>query len=212
MSSSMQAIYESHHQNNRQQGFSIMKSDRGEFFARVIGKGKRVLDIGCRDGALTSFFVAGNKVLGADIDSNALARAKKDYGIDTMMLDLLGDWREIAGRKFDVVVAGEVLEHLYYPQRVSQKAHSVLAHGGLFIGSVPNAFSLKNRLRYLMGTKRHTPLSDPTHINHFSKSDLEKMLSGVFSEVKVSGLGKYKMLAKLLPSWCAFDLVFIAKK
>ncbi|MEK7147961.1 MAG: class I SAM-dependent methyltransferase, partial [Patescibacteria group bacterium] len=176
-------IYKYHHSTNRERGFSILKDERGRLLEDLIGEGKAVLDIGCRDGALTKYFVPGNTVLGVDIDDVALAEAAK-LGIETKKVDLNGDWSELSGRKFDVVVAGEVLEHLYYPDQVSKKAAMLLNPGGLFVGSVPNAFSLKNRLRYLMGTKRYTPLSDPTHINHFHADELKKLLQKSFSKVE----------------------------
>jgi hypothetical protein len=91
----------------------------------------------------------------------------------------------------------------------------VAAHlkpGGAFIGSVPNAFSLKNRLRYLAGRKKNTPLEDPTHINQFSAAELSRVLGGHFQSVTVTGLGRHERLARLWPNMLAFDLVFIAKK
>ncbi len=211
MTESQSNIYKEHHQTNRQIGFSIMKEERGALLEKLVGKGKKVLDIGCRDGALTKFFTPGNQVLGVDIDDTALSRAR-ELGIETMKMDLHGDWVELGGRKFDVVVAGEVLEHLYHPGKIAQKAREVLTESGVFVGSVPNAFSLKNRLRYLKGSKRYTPLSDPTHINQFSASDLEIILKKVFPEVEILGLGRYQKLADLSPNLFAFDLFFVCQK
>lgn len=211
MTESQSNIYKEHHQTNRQIGFSIMKEERGALLEKLVGKGKKVLDIGCRDGALTKFFTPGNQVLGVDIDDTALSRTR-ELGIETMKMDLHGDWVELGGRKFDVVVAGEVLEHLYHPGKIAQKAREVLTESGVFVGSVPNAFSLKNRLRYLKGSKRYTPLSDPTHINQFSASDLEIILKKVFPEVEILGLGRYQKLADLSPNLFAFDLFFVCQK
>lgn len=204
-------MYETHHREHRSGGFSILKENRGVYFKKIIGTGKRVLDVGCRDGALTQFFTEGNQVLGVDIDEVALAKARRDLGIEIASLDLHGTWQELQGRTFDAVVAGEVLEHLFYPEKVVAHIAACLNSEGVFTGSVPNAFSLKNRLRYLFAQKKNTPLSDPTHINHFSAAMLRDMLSKHFSSVAVSGLGKYSRLAALCPSWFAFDLVFVAK-
>lgn len=177
----------------------------------VIGTGKRVLDLGCRDGSLTETFRAGNAVLGVDIDEASLARARA-RGIDTQAMDLHGSWDELQDRTFDAIVAGEVLEHVFFPERVLEKAYARLVPGGVFVGSVPNAFSLKNRLRYLAGTRRHTPLSDPTHITQFGAAELEAMLRAVFPRVRVSGIGAYRRLARYSPNWFAFDLTFSAYK
>ncbi len=207
--SSSQKIYEQHHENSRQVGFSILKKERGELLAKLIGSGNEVLDIGCRDGALTQYFMEGNKILGVDVDRKALARASK-LGIETKLMDLHNDWADLIDRSFDRIVAGEVLEHLYYPEEIIKKVRLQLKPGGLFIGSVPNAFSLKNRLRYLIGQKKYTPLSDPTHINHFSSFELKNILEKYFKNVRIIGLGRYKKLSKLFPGVFAFDLFFIA--
>lgn len=204
-----QKLYEDHHAKNRSQGFSILKEERGNFFVNKIGKNKDVLDIGCRDGALTKIFVPDNHVTGVDVDSIALMRARK-FGINTIQMDVYGNWDELENKSFDVVVAGEILEHLFHPEIIIQKVHAHLKSGGLFIGSVPNAFSLKNRFRYLCGSKKFTPLSDPTHINQFSERDLRELLSKTFSNVSIIGLGRYGRLAKYFPSLFAFDLVFVA--
>jgi len=206
----VQKVYEEHHAARRQQGFSIMKDMRGPLFSSLIGQGKRVLDVGCRDGALTSYFVQGNHVIGVDIDSISLERAKKDLDIDARLMDLYGDWSEIRGEKFDVIVASEVLEHLYFPEKILVRAKSFLKPGGSMIVSVPNAFSLKNRVRLFLGTKQGTPLADPTHINHFRIDEFRSLLARQFGKVEVIGLGRYSRLARLLPGLFGFDLVYIA--
>ncbi|HYF28802.1 MAG TPA: methyltransferase domain-containing protein [Candidatus Paceibacterota bacterium] len=208
--SQAETIYEAHHKARRAPGFSILKDDRGAFIREAVGTGKRILDIGCRDGALTRTFMEGNTVTGVDVDREALARAG-ELGIEAIQMDLLGDWEELGDRQFDAVVAGEILEHLYFPEQVVCKIRSRLKEDGVLVGSVPNAFSLKNRLRYLRGTKKHTPLSDPTHINQFSAPELEALLARHFREVTVTGLGRYTRLAKLSPNFFAFDLAFVAR-
>jgi 2-polyprenyl-3-methyl-5-hydroxy-6-metoxy-1,4-benzoquinol methylase len=209
--SSIQQIYESHHASKRSQGFSIMEKERGELLKKYVGTGKKVLDIGCRDGALTKWFTEGNDVLGVDVDTVSMKRAEEHLGIKTQFVDLNGDWSELAGQQFDVITAGEILEHLYYPEKVIAKVKNHLNPQGVFLGSIPNAYNLKNRLRYLTGKKRGTPLDDPTHITQFSAPELEKLLKDNFAEVKIFGLGRYQKLSQLNPNLFAFDLFFVAK-
>lgn len=209
---STQSLYEEHHTKRRSPGFSILKEERGTLFAHLLGSDKRILDLGCRDGALTRYFVKGNSVLGVDVDTQALARAHEEFGIETRELDAHGDWHELAGEQFDAIVAGEVLEHLFYPDRIVAHVAQHLKAEGMFVGSVPNAFSLKNRLRYMAGKKKNTPLEDPTHINQFNAAELYAVLKKHFSNVEITGLGRYERLARAWPNMLAFDLVFIAKK
>lgn len=207
--SHLQELYETHHSNRSRGGFSILEGERGELFFRWIGAGKTVLDIGCRDGTLTTHFANGNTVIGADIDAALLE--KLPSGIQGVHMDVYGDWSELKGMKFDAIVAGEVLEHLYHPAQIVEKAAQRLAPGGVFVGSVPNAFSLKNRLRFLLGTKKGTPLADPTHINQLHVRDVRQMLAGQFDKVEVGGLGRGGWLAHTMPGLFAFDLVFKAE-
>jgi 2-polyprenyl-3-methyl-5-hydroxy-6-metoxy-1,4-benzoquinol methylase len=211
MSKSLQNIYESHHSKAREAGFSVMKSERGELFSSLIGTGKEILDLGCRDGALTSYFVKGNRVTGVDIDQLSLKRAEESLGIKTMYFDIQSEWDQIGNKKYDVVVAGEFLEHVYYPDKVIEKVSRVLNPDGIFVGSVPNAFTLKNRLKYLFAIKKYTPLSDPTHINHFGAKEFEALLKKNFKNVKIYGIGRLGILAKIYPQWFAFDICFLAK-
>lgn len=208
---SLEKIYNNHHGIRNRRGFTLLEEIRGEMFSRLIGKNKSILDLGCRDGTLTRHFYKDNKVLGVDIDGELLSAAKESLGIEVLKMDLNSEWEEIGKMSFDVVVAGEVMEHLYYPSKVVERVIKRLNLGGMFIGSVPNAFHLKNRVRYLVGQKNNTPLADPTHINQFSASELYDVLSQQFKEVNIMGLGKYKTLAKLYPSWFAYDLVFICQ-
>lgn len=208
---SMSEIYESHHESGERYGSSILEKTRGELLRKYVGVNKKVLDIGCRDGVLTKEFAKNNKVLGIDIDSVALQEAKKRLGIETKQADLNGSW-DIPSSSFDVVVAGEVLEHLYFPKVVAKKAKNSLKEGGLFVGSVPNVFNLKNRIRLFLGQKNKTPLSDPTHINHFSRKELLVELEKQFDEVQIIPLGRFAWLDSLWPGMFSFGLFFVAKK
>jgi 2-polyprenyl-3-methyl-5-hydroxy-6-metoxy-1,4-benzoquinol methylase len=207
----LETVYRDHHQERRGKDFVLLGDVRGAFLRDTIGTGKRVLDIGCRDGELTKAYREGNEVLGLDIDSAALERARTKLGIEVRQVDLNGEWDVLPGA-FDAVVAAEVLEHLYYPDRVLDRITAALTHDGVLVGSVPNAFSLINRLRYLRLQKKHTPLADPTHITHFAVEELRELLAARFEEVAVIGIGRLGLLAQQFPQTFAFDLCFSARR
>ncbi|MBU1036978.1 methyltransferase domain-containing protein [Patescibacteria group bacterium] len=211
MDKTLKNIYEKHHQLKKRAAFSVLEKQRGELIKNTIGTGKKILDLGCRDGTLTKYFVEGNQVLGIDIDENLLTQAKNNLGIETLLLDLNDDWSALNERKFELIVAGEILEHLFFPEEIFKKVVEHLSQQGVFLGTVPNAFSLKNRIRYLLAKKKNTPLEDPTHINHFNYWEFKNLLKKYFKEVNIIGLGRYKILAKLMPNFFAFDLFFMTK-
>jgi len=191
---------------------SIFESERGDIFCEWIGTGKRVLDLGCKYGSLTSHFVKNNDVTGYDIDSKALKMCASE--IKTEQHDLNGDWHKGKEEQFNIVVSSEVVEHLYYPEEVFKKINSVLKHGGYFIGSVPNAFNLKNRVRLFFANKNSTTLVEPTHINHFSYNELDSLLKKHFIEVEIVPIvqKKWMWFAKAFPGLGSFLLVFRARK
>lgn len=207
---SLGKIYEEHHKSRRGEGFVLLGDVRGEFLRTKVGTEKKVLDIGCRDGALTSSYATGNNVLGLDIDAHALSKASTDLGIETRIMDLNGDW-DLPAHSFDAVVAAEVMEHLYYPDVVAGKIATALKDTGVLLGSVPNAFSLKNRLRWFMLKKKNTSMEDPTHINQFIVSELEHVLKKHFKEVHIYGAGRHQWIAAKFPQMFAFDLLFEAR-
>src|SRR6185312_16207903 len=109
--------YAEHNRDERGAGFVFAGAERVELFRRYVGgPGRRVLDLGCRDGALTQAYAGGNEIVGVDADRAALAEAKK-LGIETHWADL-DEPLPFEDSDFDVVVAGELLEHLRDPRRV----------------------------------------------------------------------------------------------
>lgn len=213
MDTLIEKMYKKYHEDERRGGFAILERERGALFKRLIGMGKKVLDLGCRDGAITKYLIEGNDVTGADIDSSALENAQKILGIKTLHFDAQSDNWPIKQRSFDIVVAGELLEHVYFPGEIIQKINKVLKPGGFFIGSVPNAFALKNRIKYLFAVKRGTPLEDPMHINQFSWKELEGVLNKNFAKVKLYPLGKkYLDLAQIFPASLSHSIAFCARK
>jgi SAM-dependent methyltransferase len=163
--------YQEHHVT-RARDFVWGGDERAELVRRYVGgPGRRVLDLGCRFGALTRSYLEGNEVVGLDVDRIALEEAAR-LGIETVWADA-EQGLPFEDATFDVVVAGELLEHVRDPAGLVGDARRVLRLGGTLVGSVPNAFRLKNRLRVLLG--RH-PEDDPTHLHLFSPDDLLALL------------------------------------
>jgi 2-polyprenyl-3-methyl-5-hydroxy-6-metoxy-1,4-benzoquinol methylase len=166
--------YREHHRDSRSPDFIWARPERTALFREFVGgPGRRVLDLGCRYGALTEFYAEGNDITGVDIDREALEHAKARLGIQVLWADL-DDSLAFMDETFDVVVIGELLEHIREPWQLIGQAYRVLRPGGSLVGSTPNGFRLKNRLRFLRG--RH-PEVDPTHLHLFSPDDVRELLA-----------------------------------
>jgi 2-polyprenyl-3-methyl-5-hydroxy-6-metoxy-1,4-benzoquinol methylase len=153
----LETVYKEHHKS-RGEGFAVLQESRGAFLRKHIGTDKEILDIGCRDGQLTSTYHEGNNVTGVDIDSKALELAKKNLGINTIHADLNADWDFLNGKKFDVIVSCEFLEYIYFPEVAMERVKILLKEGGLFVGTIPHAYSIQSRIKFLLGIKEGTSL------------------------------------------------------
>ncbi|MGH3110669.1 MAG: class I SAM-dependent methyltransferase [Gaiellaceae bacterium] len=194
--------YERHHKERRNEGEFVFVPERIPLFKEAIGQGRRVLDLGCRSGALTEHFVEGNEVVGVDVDRVALAKAG-ERGITPVLADV-AEPLPFPDKSFDAVVAGELLEHLGFPEALIAEVLRVLEPGGSFVGSVPNAFNVQRRLRFLLGKP---PENDPTHLRMFSGEQIRELLAD-FQDVSVTFVGgRYRPLH---PRLLAQDMVFTA--
>jgi SAM-dependent methyltransferase len=196
--------YEKHHRERRDEGDFVFVPERIPLFQAAVGRGRRVLDLGCRSGAFTRHFLDGNQVVGVDVDRAALAKAA-ELGIEPV----LGSAEEplpFEDESFDAVVAGELLEHLRFPETVVAEARRVLKLGGVLVGSVPNAFRIQSRLRFVRGLQ---PEEDPTHLHMYSDSDIRRLLAD-FADVQISFVGgRYR---RLHPRLLGRDLVFSGRR
>ncbi|UCH88893.1 MAG: class I SAM-dependent methyltransferase [Thermoplasmata archaeon] len=77
------------------------------------------------------------------------------------------------GRKFDVVVAGELIEHLNNPGLFLERVNSHLKPNGIVILTTPNAFSLQTYLRVLLGMDKMINLD---HVNYYHPQTLTELL------------------------------------
>ncbi len=203
----IEEAYRRHHSESRTAEFVFCEPERSALFrAWVGGPGRRVLDLGCRFGALTRAYLPGNEVVGVDVDREALAEAAK-LGIETVWADA-DEPLPLDDESFDAVVAGELLEHLRFPDRAVAEVRRVLRPRGLFIGSVPNSYRLKSRLRFLLG---HPPefADDPTHLRMFAAADVLRLLAG-FEDAELRYVAG--RLTRLHPRLFGNDIVFRARK
>ena len=177
----LDTFYNEFHRVTARAGFVYGGEERAELFSTLVGgPGRRVLDVGCRDGALTRAYAIDNEVVGMDVDRLALRGEREKLGIYTGWHDA-DEPLPFANESFDVVVVGELLEHLVSPSGFIEEAWRVLRPGGTLVGSIPNAYRLKNRLRFLAGR----PIEDnPTHLHLIGEAELRRLLEG-FEEVEV---------------------------
>ena len=142
------------------------------------GRGRKLLDVGAADGLLSRRLTElGWRVTAIEADP-ALAQAGARYCERMITLNLD---REIPVGEgpFDVIVYGDVLEHLVDPLRVLVELDRSLAPGGFVVLSVPNIAHLWIRLLLLFGRFDYLDrgILDHSHLRFFTERSLRAMLA-----------------------------------
>ena len=148
------------------------ENDSHVTMVRLVGEGKRVLDVGCATGRMARALTAvGCVVSGIDFDAAAAEEAR-----DTLKTLVIGDLNSLdllkafGTERFDVMIFGDVLEHVTDPKAVLVGALRLLAPGGSIVLSIPNVAHSSVRLGLLQGswTYTETGLLDETHVRFFT--------------------------------------------
>ena len=163
--------------NPAKYGFhSTLRSAHGQVLA-LVPDDSSVLDVGCGPGHVSERLRArGCTVVGLDRTLSAEARARLDCGYEC---DLEGEWpAELQDERFDVVLLGDVLEHMRAPDGVIAEARRHLRPGGRVIVSVPNVAHFWVRLNLLLGRFEYAErgILDTAHLRFFTRPSLMRML------------------------------------
>ncbi|HEX3178541.1 MAG TPA: class I SAM-dependent methyltransferase [Methylomirabilota bacterium] len=136
---------------------------------------KRVLEIGCGDGALLGrLAAAGHEVTGIDRDDRALGLAATMLSRRGLRAELHPDLRFVKHQCFDAIVLAEVIEHLDDAAGALAAAAKLLTSDGRLVLTTP--------VRLL-----ERPL-DRHHVHEFWPQELRALLERFFEDVQMSRL------------------------
>jgi 2-polyprenyl-3-methyl-5-hydroxy-6-metoxy-1,4-benzoquinol methylase len=143
-----------------------------------VGTKASILEMGCSTGFLSQHFRdRGCRVTGFEADREAAYLASKRC--DRIICGDLNaqDWAESVPDRYDVIVFGDVLEHLLDPVSVLRACHRLLADSGKIIVSLPNVAHWSIRLALLQGRWNYTDIGilDRTHLKFFTLQTAEQM-------------------------------------
>jgi len=114
---------------------------------------RRILDLGCKHGGLTTILkeVAGaEEAWGLDISDEDLKHAAL-RGIQVLKTDLDRDRLKFQAESFDMVTCFDVIYYLHDPDFLLEEVWRVLKPMGVFILSLRNLASWTNRISLLLG-------------------------------------------------------------
>lgn len=192
-----------------------------------------VLDVGCDRGQLARALIEQKdcKVVGIEKECekiNGWQNALEHFEVIVGDIENPGTLKRISkiidekGRKFDVIILGDVLEHLVNPHKVLMSLRRYLAPWGKLLVSLPNVAYWRVRMDLLLGKFVYSEygILDRTHLRFFTRATASTMFrdcgykvnsirytSGNFSK---KGMRKAisSLMVRLCPTLFAFQFVF----
>jgi SAM-dependent methyltransferase len=149
------------------------------------GHGRRVLDVGGGEGYLARALSArGYEITVVAAPGSAAADLQTVAAVVESDLDFT--YPPLTG-PFDVILCGDVLEHLRRPQDCLVWIRSLLAPGGVLLASLPNGAHLYVRLHVLAGAfpQHDRGLFDRTHLHFYSWSGWRAVFEGAGFSIEV---------------------------
>ncbi|MEK7172573.1 MAG: methyltransferase domain-containing protein [Patescibacteria group bacterium] len=151
-----------------------MKKSRLNFLLEHVSPGK-ILDVGNLDknGQIHSLLLkkmTGSEIYGLDILD------QREFGLN-FPNQKIGSFEDLGypDNFFDVIYAGEIIEHTWKPKQTMDGFYRVLKQGGILILDTPNVYSLSRILRYLCKGE-DVVLGNPEHTMFFSRAMIENLL------------------------------------
>jgi 2-polyprenyl-3-methyl-5-hydroxy-6-metoxy-1,4-benzoquinol methylase len=194
-----------------------------------------ILDLGCFTGELLNRVRinqdVSNNFFGADLENFV----RKDFNfIKFYLLDFnstnLSDVFD--NKKFDIVILGDVLEHLVNPWDALNSVDQITHESSNVLISMPNSGHWYFRLKVLFGRIEYTNngLFDKTHLRFFTRKSSAELINGSnfkvvstdYSSIPWENLFKRGMASKVLsiferfliflrPQLFAYQFIFLVK-
>lgn len=177
-----------------------------QIIARQINNisGETVLDVGCNEGYLKTV-VGKKKWYGIDFSMEALKKAKKNGYKKVIHSDLNKLSKLKSLQRFNIIVFGDVLEHLVDPSKtINYFVTRHLKKGRTVIVSLPNVAHLPIRISLLVGKFNYTQsgILDKTHLHFFTKKTAINFCekSGLTVKKISYSSNRFGLLIKIIPA------------
>lgn len=168
----------------------------GHLMFSEIPDGSKVLDIGCAKGAHGKYLIKEKNctVYGIDIFDEVVEVAKSG-GVKAIKHDL-NNPLPYNDEEFDIVLAGDVFEHIYNVEQLAGECLRVLKTNGKIVANIPNYSGWKNRILTLFGRMHEyvTGGNDKTfsiHIQQFNYDRIKYLFSKTgFRSIRIKPVGR----------------------
>lgn len=210
---------------------NLVESPRIKIMLDIINgldfKKKKILDLGCFDGTFLSLVKnRNNNFYGLDANNYAIKQCRKK-GIRVKQF-FFNDVNKIPfpDNYFDLINAGEIIEHIYDTDFFLTEIKRLLRKDGLLLLSTPNIASLGRRFLLLLGISPIIEISpneidSPGHIRYFTFKTLKRLLekhgykiiSGGSDVLNLTGDGVIRslLIPKLFPT-IGQSIIYLCQK
>jgi len=144
-------------QFKQEKGFNRLLSERYDALKIFeLGKGSKVLELGCGEGLITNGLVKQfDRIVAIDGSSVCLRCAKRRIKNNSKVTFIHSSFESFeTDELFDTIIMAHILEHVEDPILLLQKAGRWLNRNGYIIIIVPNAESFHRRVGKIMGLIR----------------------------------------------------------
>jgi methionine biosynthesis protein MetW len=192
---------------------------------KLIDCKSKVLDVGCSSGRLIGelknkkgCYVVGIEKIQEMIN---IAKEKSDRIIEADLNEICE--MPFPKNYFDVIIFGDVLEHLQDPERTLRYFYEYLSDSGYILVSIPNIAFITVRFNLLIGKFDYSDcgILDRTHIHFYTLNSAKELLE--HCGYKIQYVGNYnparreyyyflKIASKISKSLFSIDFIFKAIK
>jgi uncharacterized UPF0146 family protein len=144
-------------------------------FAAKIAKENNVnscIELGSGSGYKLNKFIAPHVARAVGIDMpHSVVHCRKHYPKVEWVADDFDKPEKCCGRKFDLIISFDVIEHLVYPERLLYKIKSYAHSNSTVLISTPE------RDLYYGGTNHMGPPFNKKHVREWNKAELDQLLT-----------------------------------
>lgn len=170
------------------------------------GRRLKILEVGCSSGYFgAALSEQGHEVWG--VEPYAEAAAKAQMVLHKVHIGFVEDFfTKNSDARFDVIVFGDVLEHLVDPVNVLKQSSHFLNENGIVVASIPNVAHLAIRAMVLEGRWDYSNLGilDRTHLKFFTRATIVDLFSE--SGYKISKINPVRLSAEQVDELCEMNL------
>lgn len=152
-------------------------SSRCKIF-KLIPTGSKVLEVGCGSGVIANLLSIWKKCRVYCVDKEAkMSDIAKNKCVEILTLDIETTELPYENEYFDVIILGNVLEHMKEPTRVLTSLKKYLSDNGVLIYSVPNIVNWHSRMTIFFGKFEYADsgIFDKTHLRFYNLNSAKKL-------------------------------------